>query len=135
MSDYRITVQRVSDRQGTLTFEVDGVQQFKIDCWEDPGNRIDAKTYTECSTTLMATKGYKSVYLPDGQTGKVGIFIHPGSKPEHSDGCIVCATSKVTQIYNAVPRNKKNVTVVVKSTPVARTYYPSHPVHAHHIPK
>src|SRR5688572_30319203 len=89
MATYEISVLRVTDDSGKLTFTVDGTDQFTTDCWWDPDNAIPAKTYTDCSTTLMASKGYKSVYLPDEQTGKKGIFVHPGTKPEHSDGCIV----------------------------------------------
>ena len=66
----------------------------------------------------MATKGYKAVYLPDEQTGKTGIFIHQGAGPQHSDGCIVCARSKVENTYTTAPRNGRSITVVVEDTPL-----------------
>lgn len=115
VADYRITVRRTNTKvcEGVLEFFVDGMSRFSTPCWEDPGNLIEAKTYTGCSTTTMFTKGFKSVYLPDEQTGKKGIFIHQGSKPSHSDGCIVCAAGRVAEIFDEVPRNGRNITVVV----------------------
>ncbi len=115
MPTYEIVVERVdtSKCEGTLIFLIDGSKKRETTCWENPGNLIDAKHYTECSTTIMASKGYKSVYLPDSQTGKTGIFIHQGSKPEHSDGCIVCDKDVVQYIYNTVPRDARNITVKV----------------------
>lgn len=89
------------------------MEQFEVDCWEAPDNLIPAKTYTGCSTTLMATKQFKSVYLPDDQTGKTGIFIHQGSSPSDSDGCIVASKLRVEEIYDTVPRDAANMTVVV----------------------
>jgi len=76
---------------------------------------IPAQQYTGCSTTVMATKQFKPVYLPDQQTGKKGIFIHQGSKPEHSDGCIVIAQDKIKTIFDTVPRDKQNVLVSVSN--------------------
>lgn len=86
---YRIDVQRVTKDQGKLTFKTLGKEVFTTDCWWDPAVRIPAKTYFGCSTTIMASKKMRSVYLPDEQTGRTGIFIHPGSGPKHPDGCIV----------------------------------------------
>ena len=46
--------------------------------------------------------------------GKIGIFIHPGSAPAHSDGCIVCAGDKVELMYNTInPKDGRNVEVRV----------------------
>jgi hypothetical protein len=118
MADYKIVVHRWTSDTGRLSFYVDDQRRFITPCWWAADNPIHAKTYTECSTTLMATKGYKAVYLPDEQTGKVGIFIHQGAGPRHSDGCIVCAASKVASIYDTVPRNGRNITVVVEDTPI-----------------
>jgi hypothetical protein len=118
MASYKIVVHRWTSDSGRLSFYVDDELKFATSCWWAADNRIDAKTYTGCSTTLMAKKGYKSVYLPDEQTGKKGIFIHQGAGPQHSDGCIVCAKKKVEQIYNTVPRNGQNLTVVVGDTPI-----------------
>ncbi|RZO57407.1 MAG: hypothetical protein EVA89_21980 [Sandaracinaceae bacterium] len=115
MTEYRIEARR-EDRsvaRGTLRFLVDGAERFSTTFWEDPGKLIPAKTYTGCSTTTMVSKGHEAVFLPDGQTGRVGIFIHPGSEPAHSEGCLVAATDRVREIYRTVPRDARNVTVVV----------------------
>lgn len=115
MSEYKITVVRndVSVCNGTLKFFIDGNLDQETECWENPENLIPAKTYTGCSTTIMADKGYESVFLPNEQTGKVGIFIHRGGNPGDSDGCIVCSSSVVSRIYSVVPHNSHNVTVEV----------------------
>ena len=117
MADYRIVVSRWTSDSGRLSFYVDGARKFVTLCWWAANNRIDAKTYTGCSATLMATKRYKAVYLPDEQTGKKGIFIHPGVRPKDSQGCIVCVGSRVAEIYRTVPRGP-NITVVVEDTPL-----------------
>ena len=113
MADYVITVVRRTKDSGKLHFYVDGTEQFATDRWWEADNPIPGKHYTGCSTTLMATRGYKSVYLPDAQTGRKGIFIHQGTGPGNSTGCIVCAKSKVETIYDTVPRNGWNILVIV----------------------
>lgn len=113
MSSYSIKVQRSGASNGTLTFSVDNRVVFTTPCWEDADKRIPAKTYTGCSATLMASKGYQAVYLPDDQTGRRGIFVHQGTSPNWSEGCIVCAPDKMRKIYETVPHNCHNVTVTV----------------------
>jgi hypothetical protein len=108
-----ITREKLDECKGTLRFFVDGKEEFSTPCWEDPKNLIEAKTYTGCSTTTMKSKGLKSVYLPDSQTGKTGIFIHAGSSPKNSDGCIVCASDKIGKIYDMIERDLRNITVIV----------------------
>lgn len=112
---FKIVVSREASpaTKGTLTFFVDGDEKLKTSCWWKADVRIPAKTYTGCSTTKMATKNYKAVYLPDSQTGRSGIFIHQGAGPQHSDGCIVCSRAVVEKIYERVPRDMKQLTVVV----------------------
>jgi hypothetical protein len=115
MANYVVEVRRISKDSGTLTFKVDGNRKFTTKCWENPGKRIPAKTYRGCSTTHMHSRGWKSVYLPDPQTGRRGIFIHGGTKPSHSEGCIVCRSSKVHEIFDTIgPTNGKNVKVIVR---------------------
>jgi hypothetical protein len=115
MATYEVEVRRVTKDSGKLTFKVDGTAKFTTRCWENAGKRIPAKTYRGCSATLMHTRRWKSVYLPDGQTGRTGIFIHGGTKPSHSEGCIVCQSSKVHEIYDtAYTPGGKNVTVIVR---------------------
>lgn len=115
MSSYRIEIERI-DRSvcdGDLRFFVDDQQRFATPCWEDAEKLIPAKTYTGCSTTTMASKGHKAVFLPDEQTGRRGIFIHPGSRPADSEGCIVADRQRVEEIYNTVPRDQRNIVVIV----------------------
>ncbi len=55
----------------------------------------------------------EAIYIPD--TGFVGIFIHMGTGPTWSDGCIVIPESKLLEIYNNIkPKNAGNVTVIVR---------------------
>lgn len=114
---YEIVIRRTGKDSGTLAFYVreDGQlnKKFETRCWWDPKNVIPAKTYTGCSTTTMKMKKHHAVYLPDEQTGKKGIFIHPGASPKDSTGCIVIAKDKIEAIYRTVPRNEKNITVKV----------------------
>ena len=113
MAKYEITVKRTGSSKGILTFTVDNQKQFSTPCWEDPGKLVDAKTYRGCSVTTMLKKGRPAVYLPDAQTGRKGIFIHMGTDPSWSDGCIVCSAEKIAVICAAVPRNGHNITVTV----------------------
>jgi hypothetical protein len=115
MTAYLVEVRRRTKDSGTLTFKVDGTTKFTTKCWENAGKRIPAKTYRGCSSTHMHSRGWRSVYLPDPQTGRRGIFIHGGTKPSHSEGCIVCQSGKVQEIFDTInPTNGKNVTVVVR---------------------
>ena len=119
MPNYDIVINRTEagTTKGILRFIIDGVEQFSTDCWEDPGNLIPNKDYHSCSATIMASKGYKSIFLPDDQTGKKGIFIHQGGSPTDSDGCIVCAKSRVEQIYDAItPKDGRNVAVRITTS-------------------
>ena len=114
MATYQINIERHSDTEGSLTLLVDGKPTVESKCWWDPQKRIEAKTYTACSTTRMDSKEHKSVFLPDEQTGMTGIFIHPGTRSEDSDGCIVVPPAKMDAIFAAVSTpNQKNVMVVV----------------------
>ncbi len=114
---FEIHVIRTGSDSGTLAFFVrEGgklKKKFQTKCWWDPKNVIPAKTYTGCSTTIMKMKRHKAVYLPDEQTGKKGIFIHPGSSPHDSAGCIVIGKKCIETIFRIVPKNKRNITVKV----------------------
>lgn len=116
MPDFQVVVQRTdrTECKGSLTFRVDGSERFTTDCWEDPKRLIDAKDYVGCSTTIMHTKKHKAVYIKPQQSGDPkDIFIHPGSNPDDSDGCIVCAKARVEEIWETVPRDAQNITVIV----------------------
>lgn len=110
---YRIEVRRQTADSGKLTFFIDGTKKLETQCWWRAKDPIPAKTYTGCSTTIMEEKRLKAVFLPNDQTGRVGIFIHAGSKPEHSEGCIVCSREVVEKIFDIVPNDKKQMTVEV----------------------
>jgi hypothetical protein len=60
----------------------------------------------------MDKKGYKAVFIPD-VLGFKGIFIHQGESPNASDGCIVLEKKFVEKIWDAIPQDKKNITVKV----------------------
>lgn len=114
---FEIHVIRTDSDSGTLAFFVrEGgklKKKFQTKCWWDPKNVIPAKTYTGCSTTIMEMNRHKAVYLPNKQTGKKGIFIHPGSSPHDSAGCIVIGKKYIETIFRIVPKNKRNITVKV----------------------
>ena len=107
---YEIVVTRGPGTEGTLTCLAANVKDVK--CHWEKGKRIPAGTYPKCSTTIMATKNHKSVFIPD-VPGFTGIFIHPGSGPQDSDGCIVADKVHVEKIYSKIPRDQKNITVKV----------------------
>jgi hypothetical protein len=115
---YKITVDRSASE---LDFFIGTERQanFPTKCWWDPKKKIPAGTYAGCSTTRMSKKNdtggtgkRHGVFIPD-VPGYKGIFIHEGKSAAWSDGCIVCARARVVQIYEAVPLNGKNITVVV----------------------
>jgi hypothetical protein len=107
---YEITVTRGKDTTGKISCPAAGVSD--VVCYWKKEKRIPANTYLGCSTTIMASKGYKAVFIPD-VPGFEGIFIHQGSGPNASDGCIVTAKETVEKIWNAIPRDQKNIDVKV----------------------
>ncbi|MHC4400795.1 MAG: peptidoglycan-binding domain-containing protein [Planctomycetota bacterium] len=111
--------------KGTLTFSSGGVS-VNTTCWWDPDNVINKGTYKKCSKTRMATKKDSvtkekrpGIYLPDAiskVTGQRSIFIHEGSNPKWSDGCIVIKRSDLMKMWNAIsPADGENVTVVLSN--------------------
>lgn len=108
-----IEIMRKSKSSGNLKFIVNGTESFETKCWWDASNEIPAKRYSGCSTTTMASKKLHAVYLPDRQTGRKGIFIHQGTGPKHSAGCIVINKKHIEQIFAAVPPNREQIVVVI----------------------
>jgi len=112
MADYTIEVKR-GEKDGTLT-----CREAKVNttCWWDMSNkkgRIPADTYNGCSATQMATKKLDAIFIP-GVPGWTGIFIHPGSGPKASKGCIVIKKAEMVKLYSAIePKDGRNVTVKV----------------------
>ena len=103
--------------EGTIEFK-DGGVTISATCWWDKANRIDAGTYMRCSKTHMATVGIEAIYLPDAVskvTGAKEIFIHRGSSPDNSNGCIAVEVSAFATLWQHIkPLNGQNVTVVIK---------------------
>ncbi len=116
-TSYTIAIKRETDRKGTLSFKSSSVV-IDTTCWWDPNEPITAGTYNGCSKTIMATKQYRSVFIPGARSPSStidDIFIHQGTKPEHSDGCFVIVKAEIDRLYNAiVPINGQNVTVIVE---------------------
>jgi hypothetical protein len=128
---YQIDITRTAADKGVLVYTKDGDKIVDTPCWFDPKVRIPAKTYTGCSATYMARAhpkkadgsydwnkvadaSWKAIFLPDDQTGHIGIFIHRGTDASWSDGCIIIPYSEVEKIWGSItPKDGKNVTVVV----------------------
>ncbi len=112
MASYTIEVTR-GEKEGTLICKA---AKVKTKCWWDLKNKkgvIPAGTYKNCSATTMDTKKHEAVFIPNVKGWK-GIFIHPGSGPGASAGCIVIKGSEMEKLYAAIdPKDGKNVTVKV----------------------
>jgi hypothetical protein len=112
MASYTIEVER-GEKEGTLKCKEAGVN---TKCWWELDNkkgRIPAGTYNGCSATQMATKKHNAVFIPNVKGWK-GIFIHLGSGPQASDGCIVIKSAEMEKLYDAIePKDGKNVVVKV----------------------
>lgn len=115
---YAITVSRPKDSPdtGTLEFKDGGVTISTI-CWWAANNRIDPGVYTRCSKTVMFKLKHRGIYLPDAKskvTGNKEIFIHSGSDPADSLGCIAVKAADFTTLYNHIqPADGFNITVTV----------------------
>lgn len=121
--DYVYTIKVLRGKtKGTLTYE-SGTTKVETTCWWQLDNAIPAKTYHGCSATKMAnkknSKGEKreGIYIPD-TPGHSGIFIHMGTSPSWSDGCIVIVEAELLKIWNSIsPKDAANVIVVVDDLP------------------
>lgn len=124
MSTYTINIKRGAAK-GTVSFNSGNVS-VSTDCWWDPDVKVDAGTYSGYATRMAnkndGTDGKKreAIWFGTGVpynngTGTSGaIFIHKGTSPSHSDGCIVCARNKVYEIWTAInPKEIQNVSIVV----------------------
>jgi hypothetical protein len=119
---YSIKVERRA-RDGTLSFD-SGAAHVSTTCWWDLSKPIPAGTYHKCSATKMATrlnsKGNprEGIVIPD-VPGFSGIFIHMGTSPDWSNGCIVIDEDEVLKIWNAItPKDGFNVDVQVIDVPI-----------------
>jgi hypothetical protein len=124
-SGYRIGITRGRD-SGRLVFE-SGDTIVNTECWWDPDVKVDKGTYKGYATR-MASKtdgrnGQKREAIWLGEAVPVngnrrksnGIFIHKGTSPNHSDGCIVCSSREVLKIWDAVvPKEQANITISIR---------------------
>lgn len=112
MATYTIAIKR-GEKDGTLSCSK---AKVKTICWWDMKNKkgkIPAGNYKNCSATQMASKKYDAVFI-SGVAGWKGIFIHQGSGPKASKGCIVIKKKEMQKLFDAIdPKNGKNVTVKV----------------------
>ena len=122
---YQIRIVRKGDK-GRLTF-ASGAASVDADCWWDPNVRVDAGTYTGYATRMATKKdgfdggkreaiwlGY-AVPVNGGSSRMDGIFIHKGTGPAWSDGCIVIQSAQAQALWTAItPKNQANVTIVIE---------------------
>ncbi len=114
---YAVVAQReLAKKGGTLTFRVNGKEKFSTQFWER--FPIPAGTFTG-SGEVMAKKKRNAIYLLN-VPGRKGIFIHKGTDPSWSDGCLVLADKFVQQMFKAVSPSKKNVSIVVRDVPAKK---------------
>jgi hypothetical protein len=120
MASYSIHVLRDGKSSGLLTYE--GNISLTTKCWWDPSKKIPAATYPLCSATHMTTKKNsqggprEAVFLPNVR-GFTGIFVHMGTGPDWSDGCIVIKESQMLKLFNDIqPKNGRNVAVTVEDS-------------------
>jgi hypothetical protein len=130
---YTITVKR-GEQNGTISFS-HGSVSVNTTCWWDPNNKIDVGTYTGYATWMSNKKESDGVACPwkggekyrpgiylgqgvpsnKGTRTNNGIFIHKGTSAAWSEGCIVCASSEVLKIWNAISsKDTACVSIVVE---------------------
>lgn len=119
LKTYTVRITRPSaanSDEGVLNF-TDGSVTINVRCWWDKTNRISAGTYKSCSKTYMNKSKIEAIYLPDAvskATGAKEIFIHRGSGPANSLGCIAVETDAFATLWNHIaPMNGFNITVIV----------------------
>lgn len=124
MSKYTIDVLR-GDGSGTLSFSSDGVN-VSTTCWWDPKMVINVGTYKAAATWMSNKTNSKGeqregIYLGrgvkynKGANSGNGAFIHMGTSPGWSDGCIVCKESDLLLIWNVItPKDQYNIDVIVR---------------------
>lgn len=119
---YTIYVNR-GKNDGTVSFQCGSIKVL-TKCWWDLTKPIMAKTYLGCSATNMTVKEREAIYIPN-TPGYDGIFIHKGTSPKWSDGCIVIPNNELLTIWKAIePKNAANVIVVVADNTFEREPVP-----------
>lgn len=129
MTTYTIWVSRTGKATGKLTYS--GSFNLETTCWWDPAKKIPKGVYEKCSATHMSTKlnskkqKREAIFIPNVK-GFSGIFIHMGTSPEWSDGCVVIKESEVLKIWNDItPKNGQNVTVHISNVVINRPKAPA----------
>jgi len=107
---FTITIKRSAGTEGKLSCVE--AKLTDVPCFWKASKRIPAGTYSGGSTTIMETKGYQAVEIPN-VLGFNGIFIHQGSGPGFSDGCIVTPKENIVALWDAIPKDQHNITIIV----------------------
>lgn len=85
-------------------------------CWRNLAKpKIKAGTHVGIGTNMRST-ACRAIWLPDvtGSRGKKDIFIHSGSGPSSSEGCIVVRQPEFAKAWlNIHPKNTRNISVVI----------------------
>ena len=107
---FTITIKRGAGTEGKLSCAE--AKLTDAPCFWKASKRIPAGTYSGGSATVMETKGYQAVEIPN-VTGFKGIFIHQGSSPGFSDGCIVTPKENIVTLWKTIPKDQHNITIIV----------------------
>ncbi len=131
METYTIDVLR-NGSSGILTFKHGTIDISEV-CWWDQNVVIDAGTYTGYATRMAnktdGTDGGKreaiwlgaGVPYNSGAATANGFFIHKGTGPSWSEGCIVLASAKVYQMWSEIqPKEQGNINVTIRDQKVRR---------------
>lgn len=111
----KIIVQReiLMSGVGMLSYFKNGTRIIHTKTWEHAGNLIPPKVYNGCSKTQMSTSGRTAIYMPDEQTGKVGIFIHSGVSQSNSEGCICIHPNQMENLLSETPSQNGSITIEI----------------------
>jgi len=121
-TNYTINISR-SGNTGMLSFSHGSINVSTI-CWWDVNVKIDAGTYTGFATR-MANKNdgftgtkregiWLGINVPfnNGTNTSNEFFIHKGTSPSWSDGCIVIFESSLIKVWSSInPKDTANVTI------------------------
>jgi hypothetical protein len=130
MAGYNIYIDRVGEDWGWLYYE--GGITLRTQCWYAADVRIPPGTYEGCAKTyldraytidkktgkksLLAGTDWQGIFIPQPSgNGYVNeIFIHKGTGPGDSRGCIIVRHNDLMAIWNDItPREKPIVTVTI----------------------
>jgi len=124
MADAKFTIDVLrKSSDGILTFR-NGNIDISTTCWWDPDVVIDAGSYVGYATRMAnksdGTDGGrreaiwlgKGVPYNSGAGKSNGIFIHKGTGPSWSDGCIVLKSELVFQMWTSI-QTKETANIVV----------------------